>query len=198
MFRHTAVAGFAPHPNVNIRRFLGVRLGAHRVPETGNGRLMCHNYNVANCQATANALQAGTGVWVDDAPLAAAGEFVCVSGLTACIGVIVLVRHGNQYGHAVVAHFNGNYHDAAAWADLANGAAAGGAGARFAVVISTSDTSAHWQGVVEAAFGPHLTNLVGVDPGRILFYHSSTSGVRFLVRRDGLMGEPSNMAHYPY
>ncbi len=174
-----------------------IMIGAHR-GIFFCGRRVITNYNVDNAKATANAIEAGMSVAVNHATLNNAGDFVVVSGLTYCIGVIVARATGGNFTQAVVAHFNGNYDNATAWGNIRAGVT-GAAGPLYAIVISTSDTSTFGQQhSIVPAFSDHLHDDVGVPGANITFYHSHTSGVAFIVRRDGIMGEPQNHYDFPY
>jgi len=202
MFQYKAFTGNLARNNA-LTRMTGITsatrapMGSHRMPPYQGGRLMISAYNVANVQATATSLQAGMGVFVDSAALHNDNHFLSVSGLTACIGLMVLLSHGGRFVCGSTAHFNGDYDNAAAWNQIADDLG-NIAGIPHAVVISTRDTSTGWQDdVIIPRFGQSLMNL-GVHNEYIFFYHSCSSGVAFLVRRDGIMGEPLNHADFSY
>jgi len=197
MLRYQAIHGHNPVYNPDLRRVLAPRLAAHRAGAVQGGRFLLADYTPAHARATANSQQAGLGVAVSDAALRSADDFLSVSGLTYCIGLMVLRRQGGRFVHGVTAHFNGNYEDAQAWTRIERGI--GGAGGTLhAVVISTRDTTPYWQenGIVPCYRG--ALRRLGVSDAHLCFYQSSHSGVAFLVRGDGLMGEPNDAGDFPY
>jgi hypothetical protein len=163
------------------------------------GRLLIAPVNNLVTIANANSFGPLSAALVVPANFTNNNQIATVSGLTACIGVILVreVAH-HQLGTVVVAHFNGGYNHAPSWLAIANGIGGAG-GARYAIVIATSDTTGYGMTGADGVMQSFRANLTGpplnVPDDNQIYYWSNTSGVEFGITRQGFIGEPNPKLH---
>ncbi|QEH38974.1 hypothetical protein OJF2_75860 [Aquisphaera giovannonii] len=169
---------------------------AHRTTPMPRERLVLDRYRMEDLKASATSTDAArlVDVYVEGTSLDSRESFISVSGLSGCVGLLVLQRKGDSFVRGITAHFNGGYERMSSWRKVFNALYKHGYEQTpvqpmwHAVVVTSLVTLRGEQDRVLKSFGA-LLQANHIFDFNTLFYFRSRGA--FLVRGDGLIGEPS-------
>ena len=114
-------------------------------------------------------------------------QFAYVSGLTHCIGIIIVEKgtSGNEFSKVSVAHYNWGWKKTSGIEDQK---AFFGSGKKYGLILASAATNGDDMKKLKEEFQRRLINF-GIPDNNVLFYHSASDLLCFGICADCTIGE---------